>query len=155
MTATATPLPMSASSLELLEPSLYQTIKANTKIPAGTLAMRIQGNDYVEPYVEGTIGTILMGVAERTYDNLGNGSAKVYPNGEPMVFRRGCMNQFKTDGTITPEDHVMTLVGLKDNQTIGATIASHGCSALLVAIDKREPGVTVYRVLIAQSGPTT
>lgn len=155
MAATTTALPMSASSLELLEPSLYYTIKADTKIPAGSLAMRIQGNDYVEPYVDNTVGAILMGAAERTYDNLGNVAAKVYPNSEPMVFRRGCMNQFKSDGTITAEDHVMTMVGLKDNQTIGGTIAASGCSALLVAIDKREPGVTVYRVFIDQSGPTT
>lgn len=155
MTATATALPMSASSLELLEPSLYYTIKADTKIPAGTLAMRVQGNDYVEPYVDGTIGAILMGVSERTYDNTGNLSAKVYPNSDPMVFRRGCFNQFKSDGSITPEDDIMTFVGLKDNQTIKQGVTAHGCQALLVGIDKREPGVTVYRIFIDQSGPTT
>lgn len=155
MTATATPLPMNASSLEQYEPCLYYTLKANTKIPAGTFAMRVSGNDYVEPYVDGTVGAILLGVAENTYDNTGNGSALVYPNGRPMVFRRGCFNQFLSDGSITAATDVGILVGLKDNQTIGDTITTHGCSVMLVAIDKREPGVTVYRIRMTQSGPTT
>lgn len=154
MAATTNPLPMSASSLELLEPSLYYTLKANTRIPAGTLAMRVQGSDFVEPYAP-IAGAILMGAAERTYDNLGNVAAKVYPNGDPMVFRRGCLNQLKTDGTITDEDHIMTQVGLLDNQTIGMPVPAHACTALLVAIDRREPGVTVFRVFIDQSGPTS
>lgn len=151
MTATANPLPKTMSSINLLDSSLYYTIKADTKIPAGTLAMRVAGNNYVEPYVGNTNNAILMGVAEKTYDNTGNLSALTYANSAPMVFRRGVFDQFKSDGTITAADHVMAVVYLKDNQTIGASNAGNDCACTLLAIDQREG--TVYRVLIDQSGP--
>lgn len=155
MAATTSPLQMNRSAQDKAEPALYYTLKANTKIPAGTLAMRIQGNDYVEPYVGNTDDAILMGVAEETYDNTGNGSALVYDNDKPMVFGRGVFRQFKSDGSITAADNVGTLVALKDNQTIGATVAAHDATVELLAIDLRKrDGSTVYVVRVMQSGPT-
>lgn len=151
MTATAVAIPKTMSSLELKDSSLYYKIKASTKIPAGSLVMRIAGTDYVEKYVGNTNNAILMGVAEKTYDNSDVAATTTYPNDQPMVFRRGVFSQFKSDGTITAADHVMARVYFKDNQTIGATDAGNDCSGILIAIDQREG--TVYHVLVDQSGP--
>jgi hypothetical protein len=153
MTATANPLKMNRSAQEKLQPALYYKLKIGTKIPAGTLAMRVSGNDYVEPYVGNTSGAILMGVAEQTYDNTTGVAVLTYPNDKPMVFDRGCFDQFLSDGTITFDD-VGTLVGVKDNQTIGHTVAAHDCTVELLAIDRRDrSGALVYTVRVAHSGP--
>lgn len=154
MTATANPLKMNRSAQEKLQPALFYKLKIGAKIPAGTFAMRVLGNDYVEPYVGNTHGAILMGVAESTYDNSNGVAVLTYPNDKPMVFNRGAFDQFKSDGTITFDD-VCALVGLKDNATIGHTVAANDCTVELLAIDLRDrSGATVYTIRVAQSGPT-
>ena len=154
MTATATQIPVEKSQAEELESCLYYKLKANSTIPAGSLAMRVTGNDYAEPYAGNTTGAILLGVAKRTYVN-DSGSTATRANGDPMVFERGVFKQFLSDGSITA-DQVMVPVAFKDNQTIGATIAAHDCTGLLVAIDKRATNLsgTIYAVLVSSSGPT-
>ena len=115
--------------------------------------MRVQGNDFVEPYVGGTANSILLGVAETDYDNLGGLTVKTYPNDRPMVFNRGSFNQFRSDGSIT-YDHVMTKVALKDNATIGMPAAAGDKVVTLVAIDLRQTtGATRYLVEFQQDGP--
>lgn len=154
MAATTVAIPMSQSAADKLESALYYKLKAATFIPAGSLAMRVQNQDYVEPYVAGTVGAILMGVAEQDYDNLAGVGVKTFGDREPMVFRRGVFYQFKSDGSITADDHVMTRVALKDNQTIGMPVAGGDCTVLLTGIDRRT-GSAVYAISIDQSGPTT
>jgi len=153
MTATANPLKMRRDSRDQQSPAIFYKLKIDTKIPAGTLAMRVLGNDYVEPYVGNTNNAILMGVAEKTYDNTGGVAVKTYGNDDPMVFNRGTFFQFLSDGTITFDD-VGALVGLKDNQTIGHTVAANDATAELLGIIADRSGATSYAVRIKQAGPT-
>lgn len=154
MTAAASQIPVDKSQDEVLDSCQFYKLKANTTIPAGTLAMRVSGNDYAEPYVGNTTGAILLGVAKKTYVNT-SGSTEVYPDGKPMVFERGVFAQFVSDGSITADD-VMVPVAFKDNQTIGHTVAAHDCTGLLICIDKRASNLsgTTYRVRVSSSGPT-
>lgn len=152
MAAKTEPVAMFRSAQDKREPSLYLKLKASHIIYAGTLAMRVAGSDYVETYVAGTNNAILMGVAEATYDNSAGIAVKTYADGEPMVFNRGVFKQFASDGTITYDD-VGCEVGLASNWEIKHTVGANECSATLLAIDKREPGRTVYVVDIHQSGP--
>ena len=71
MAASTVQLQMDRPAIGQFPPNLQYKLKINTKIPAGTWAMRVQGNDYVEPYVGGTANSILLGVADADYDNLG------------------------------------------------------------------------------------
>ena len=111
MAASTVQLQMDRPTIGQFPPNLQYKLKINTKIPAGTWAMRVQGNDYVEPYVGGTANSILLGVADADYDNLGGLTVKTFPNDRPMVFNRGSFNQFRSDGSIT-YDHVMTKVDI-------------------------------------------
>lgn len=153
MAASTAQLQMDRPAIGHLPPNLQYKLKINTKIPAGTWAMRVQGNDYVEPYVGGTANSILLGVAETDYDNLGGLAVKTYANDRPMVFNRGSFNQFRSDGSIT-FDHVMQKVALKDNATIGMPVAANDKVVTLVAIDLRQTtGATRYLVEFQQDGP--
>ena len=153
MAASTVQLQMDRPTIGQFPPNLQYKLKINTKIPAGTWAMRVQGNEYVEPYVGGTANSILLGVADADYDNLGGLTVKTYPNDRPMVFNRGSFNQFRSDGTIAP-DHVMTKVALKDNATIGMPVAAGDKVVTLVAIDLRQTtGATRYLVEFQQDGP--
>ena len=153
MAASTAQLQMDRPTIGQFPPNLQYKLKANTKIPAGTWAMRVLGNDYVEPYVAGTVNSILLGVAETDYDNLGGLTVKTFPNDRPMVFNRGSFNQFRSDGSIT-HDHVMTKVALKDNATIGMPVAAGDKVVTLVAIDLRQTtGATRYLVEFQQDGP--
>lgn len=153
MAASTAQLQMDRPAIGQFPPNLQYKLKINTKIPAGTWAMRVQGNDYVEPYVGGTAHSILLGVAETDYDNLGGLAVKTYPNDRPMVFNRGSFNQFRSDGSIT-YDHVMQKVALKDNATIGMPVAANDKVVTLVAIDLRQTtGATRYLVEFQQDGP--
>ena len=153
MTASTAQLQMDRPAIGQFPPNLQYKLKINTKIPAGTWAMRVQGNDYVEPYVGGTANSILLGVAETDYDNLGGLAVKTYANDRPMVFNRGSFNQFRSDGSIT-FDHVMQKVALKDNATIGMPVAANDKVVTLVAIDLRQTtGATRYLVEFQQDGP--
>ena len=153
MAASTVQLQMDRPAIGQFPPNLQYKLKINTKIPAGTWAMRVLGNDYVEPYVGGTVNSILLGVAEKDYDNLGGLTVKTYPNDNPMVFNRGSFNQFRSDGSIT-YDHVMTKVALKDNATIGMPVATYDRTVTLVAIDLRQTtGATRYLVEFQQDGP--
>ena len=153
MAASTVQLQMDRPAIGQFPPNLQYKLKINTKIPAGTWAMRVQGNDYVEPYVGGTANSILLGVAETDYDNLGGLTVKTYPNDRPMVFNRGSFNQFRSDGSIT-YDHVMQKVALKDNVTIGMPVAANDKVVTLVAIDLRQTtGATRYLVEFQQDGP--
>ena len=153
MTATLTALSISESQAEKLESCLYYGLKANTTIPAGSLAMVVQGNGYAEPYVGATANAVVLGVAQKTYVNS-TGSTVTRANDDPMVFLLGVMKQFKTDGTITADD-IGCKVGMKDNQTIGHTVASHDASLYLTYIDHRTDLTfgTVYGVLVTRTGP--
>ena len=153
MAASTVQLQMDRPTIGQFPPNLQYKLKANTKIPAGTWAMRVQGNDFVEPYVASTANSILLGVAETDYDNLGGLTVKTFPNDRPMVFNRGSFNQFRSDGSIT-HDHVMTKVALKDNATIGMPIVAGDKVVTLVAIDLRQTtGATRYLVEFQQDGP--
>ena len=153
MAASTVQLQMDRPTIGQFPPNLQYKLKINTKIPAGTWAMRVQGNDYVEPYVGGTANSILLGVADADYDNLGGLTVKTFPNDRPMVFNRGSFNQFRSDGSIT-HDHVMTKVALKDNATIGVPAAAGDKVVTLVAIDLRQTtGATRYLVEFQQDGP--
>ncbi len=153
MAASTAQLQMDRPAIGQFPPNLQYKLKINTKIPAGTWAMRVQGNDYVEPYVGGTANSILLGVAETDYDNLGGLAVKTYANDRPMVFNRGSFNQFRSDGSIT-FDHVMQKVALKDNATIGMPVAANDKVVTLVAIDLRQTtGATRYLVEFQQDGP--
>ena len=153
MAASTVQLQMDRPAIGQFPPNLQYKLKINTKIPAGTWAMRVQGNDYVEPYVGGTANSILLGVADADYDNLGGLTVKTFPNDRPMVFNRGSFNQFRSDGSIT-HDHVMTKVALKDNATIGMPVAAGDKVVTLVAIDLRQTtGATRYLVEFQQDGP--
>ena len=153
MAASTVQLQMDRPTIGQFPPNLQYMLKANTKIPAGTWAMRVLGNVYVEPYVGGTANSILLGVADADYDNLGGLTVKTYPNDRPMVFNRGSFNQFRSDGSIT-YDHVMTKVALKDNATIGMPAAAGDKVVTLVAIDLRQTtGATRYLVEFQQDGP--
>ena len=153
MAASTVQLQMDRPTIGQFPPNLQYKLKANSKIPAGTWAMRVLGNDYVEPYVGGTANSILLGVADADYDNLGGLTVKTYPNDRPMVFNRGSFNQFRSDGTIA-HDHVMTKVALKDNATIGMPVAAGDKVVTLVAIDLRQTtGATRYLVEFQQDGP--
>lgn len=153
MAASTVQLQMDRPAIGQFPPNLQYKLKINTKIPAGTWAMRVQGNDFVEPYVGGTANSILLGVAEQDYDNLGGLTVKTFPNDRPMVFNRGSFNQFRSDGSIT-YDHVMQKVALKDNATIGMPVAANDKVVTLVAIDLRQTtGATRYLVEFQQDGP--
>lgn len=153
MAASTVQLPMDRPTIGQLPPCLQYKLKINTKIPAGTWAMRVQGNDYVEPYVGGTANSILLGVADADYDNLGGVAVKTFANDQPMRFSRGSFNQFRSDGSIT-YDHVMTKVALKDNATIGIPVAANDKEVTLVAIDLRQTsGAVRYLVEFQQDGP--
>lgn len=153
MAASTVQLPMDRPTIGQLPPCLQYKLKINTKIPAGTWAMRVQGNDYVEPYVGGTANSILLGVADADYDNLGGVAVKTFANDQPMRFSRGSFNQFRSDGSIT-YDHVMTKVALKDNVTIGIPVAANDKVVTLVAIDLRQTsGAVRYLVEFQQDGP--
>jgi hypothetical protein len=152
MSAATTGILIERSSVAKEEPTLCYVIKAATKIPKGTVAMRVSGNTYAEPYVGNTNNAIVLGVAERDYDNTSGVAAYTFPNDQPMVFSQGDFKHLKSDGTIT-YDHVGTLVGLKDNQTIGATIAANDASVRLRAIDARDARGTRYVVEIKNQGP--
>ena len=153
MAASTVQLQMDRPTIGQFPPNLQYKLKINTKIPAGTWAMRVQGNDYVEPYVGGTANSILLGVADADYDNLGGLTVKTFPNDRPMVFNRGSFNQFRSDGSIT-YDHAMTKVALKDNATIGMPAAAGDRTVTLVAIDLRQTtGATRYLVEFQQDGP--
>lgn len=153
MAASTAQLQMDRPAIGQFPPNLQYKLKINTKISAGTWAMRVQGNDYVEPYVGGTANSILLGVAETDYDNLGGLAVKTYANDRPMVFNRGSFNQFRSDGSIT-FDHVMQKVALKDNATIGMPVAANDKVVTLVAIDLRQTtGATRYLVEFQQDGP--
>jgi len=153
MAASTVQLQMDRPAIGQFPPNLQYKLKINTKIPAGTWAMRVQGNDFVEPYVGGTANSILLGVAETDYDNLGGLTVKTFPNDRPMVFNRGSFNQFRSDGSIT-HDHVMMKVALKDNATIGMPVAAGDKVVTLVAIDLRQTtGATRYLVEFQQDGP--
>jgi hypothetical protein len=153
MAASTVQLQMDRPAIGQFPPNLQYKLKINTKIPAGTWAMRVQGNDFVEPYVGGTANSILLGVAETDYDNLGGLTVKTFPNDRPMVFNRGSFNQFRSDGSIT-YDHVMQKVALKDNATIGMPVAANDKVVTLVAIDLRQTtGATRYLVEFQQDGP--
>ena len=153
MAASTVQLQMDRPTIGQFPPNLQYKLKANTKIPAGTWAMRVLGNDYVEPYVGGTANSILLGVADADYDNLGGLTVKTFPNDRPMVFNRGSFNQFRSDGSIT-YDHVMTKVALKDNATIGMPVAAGDKVVTLVAIDLRQTtGATRYLVEFQQDSP--
>ena len=76
MAASTVQLQMDRPAIGQFPPNLQYKLKINTKIPAGTWAMRVQGNDFVEPYVAGTANSILLGVAETDYDNLGGLTVK-------------------------------------------------------------------------------
>ena len=153
MAASTAQLQMDRPAIGQFPPNLQYKLKINTKIPAGTWAMRVAGNDYVEPYVGGTANSILLGVAETDYDNLGGLAVKTYANDRPMVFNRGSFNQFRSDGSIT-FDHVMQKVALKDNATIGMPVAANDKVVTLVAIDLRQTtGATRYLVEFQQDGP--
>lgn len=153
MAASTVQLQMDRPAIGQFPPNLQYKLKINTKIPAGTWAMRVQGNDFVEPYVGGTANSILLGVAEKDYDNLGGLTVKTYANDNPMVFNRGSFNQFRSDGSIT-YDHVMTKVALKDNVTIGIPVVAGDKVVTLVAIDLRQTtGATRYLVEFQQDGP--
>jgi hypothetical protein len=153
MAASTVQLQMDRPAIGQFPPNLQYKLKINTKIPAGTWAMRVQGNDFVEPYVAGTANSILLGVAETDYDNLGGLTVKTFPNDRPMVFNRGSFNQFRSDGSIT-YDHVMQKVALKDNATIGMPVAANDKVVTLVAIDLRQTtGATRYLVEFQQDGP--
>ena len=58
MTAATTAIEISEASAEKQESCLYYALKANTTIPAGTLAMVVQGNGYAEPYVGNTANAV-------------------------------------------------------------------------------------------------
>ena len=153
MAASTVQLQMDRPAIGQFPPNLQYKLKINTKIPAGTWAMRVQGNDFVEPYVGGTANSILLGVAEMDYDTLGGLTVKTFPNDRPMVFNRGSFNQFRSDGSIT-YDHVMQKVALKDNATIGMPVAAGDKVVTLVAIDLRQTtGATRYLVEFQQDGP--
>lgn len=153
MAASTVQLPMDRPTIGQFPPNLQYKLKINTKIPAGTWAMRIQGNDFVEPYVAGTANSILLGVADADYDNLGGVAVKTFPNDRPMCFSRGSFNQFRSDGSIT-YDHVMAKVALKDNATIGMPVAANDKVVTLVAIDLRQTsGAVRYLVEFQQDGP--
>jgi len=153
MAASTVQLQMDRPAIGQFPPNLQYKLKINTKIPAGTWAMRVQGNDFVEPYVGGTANSILLGVAETDYDNLGGLTVKTFPNDRPMVFNRGSFNQFRSDGSIT-YDHVMMKVALKDNATIGVPVVAGDKVVTLVAIDLRQTtGATRYLVEFQQDGP--
>ena len=153
MAASTVQLQMDRPTIGQFPPNLQYKLKANTKIPAGTWAMRVLGNDYVEPYVGGTANSILLGIADADYDNLDGLTVKTFPNDRPMVFNRGSFNQFRSDGSIT-YDHVMRKVALKDNATIGMPVAAGDKVVTLVAIDLRQTtGATRYLVEFQQDGP--
>lgn len=153
MAASTVQLQMDRPAIGQFPPNLQYKLKINTKIPAGTWAMRVQGNDFVEPYVAGTANSILLGVAETDYDNLGGLTVKTFPDDRPMVFNRGSFNQFRSDGSIT-YDHVMMKVALKDNATIGMPVATYDKVVTLVAIDLRQTtGAIRYLVEFQQDGP--
>ena len=63
MTAATTAIEISEASAEKQESCLYYALKANTTIPAGTLAMVVQGNGYAEPYVGNTANAVVLGVS--------------------------------------------------------------------------------------------
>ena len=91
MAASTVQLQMDRPAIGQFPPNLQYKLKINTKIPAGTWAMRVLGNDYVEPYVGGTANSILLGVADADYDNTGSVSVKTYANDQPMRFSRGSL----------------------------------------------------------------
>lgn len=153
MAATTTQVIMDRPTLGQLPPIEQYKLKIGAKIPAGTWAMRIQGNDFCEPYVGATANSILLGVAEEQCDNTGSTAVLTYPNDRPMRFARGVFNQFKSDGSIT-YDHVGTQVALKDNQTIGMPVVAGDKVVTLLAIDLRQTsGATRYVVEFRQDGP--
>lgn len=153
MTAATTAIEISEASAEKQESCLYYALKANTTIPAGTLAMVVQGNGYAEPYVGNTANAVVLGVSAKTYVNA-TGSTVTRANDDPMVFKLGVMKQFKTDGTITASD-IGCKVGMKDNQTIGHTVATHDAAFYLTYIDHRTDITfgTIYGVAVARTGP--
>lgn len=153
MTATATAIDINESATDKHESCMYYGLKANTTIPAGSLAMAVLGNGYAEPYIGNTTNAVVLGVAKKTYVNT-TGSTVTRSNDDPMVFMRGVFKQFKTDGTITVDD-VGCKVGMKDNQTIGHTVAAHDAAFYLDYIDHRTDLTfgTVYGVLVTRTGP--
>lgn len=152
MAQRTTALQIGQSAQDKLEPILFYEQKASTTIPAGTLAMQVQGSgNGAEPYVANTNNAILLGVAQATYVES-TGSNYTRPNKQPMVFLRGVFTQFSPDGTITDDDIGCT-VYLKSNWEFGNVQAGNDCEAIYLGRDATGNQGTIYRLLITKSGP--
>lgn len=102
-------------------PTRLATIKANTIIHRGTLAMHVAG--VAEPARAGVANSVLLGVAQDTYDNSAGGSNADIPG--QMLFER-CPFEFRSqvgaDQLTTASTG--TLVAVANDNELKKTIAT-------------------------------
>ena len=111
-------------------------IKAGEKIYRGTMAMHVAG--VVETAKGGTAGSVLLGIAQDTYDASDKGADYTWPGG--MTFSRDpfVMNSV-TGGDQLVDASVGKLVAIETDQELTKTI---GMDDLQVRVVERESELT-------------
>lgn len=121
-----------AWSLPELAPNVAHTVLANKTIYQGSLAMLVAGK--AQPYVSGTSGSTMLGVALRQYA-APPAADLVLLDGEQAVFRRGDFACSGKAGDLPDETFVGKVVYFDDSSlTVKATPAANDLGGVLRAI---------------------
>lgn len=119
------------------EPSIVITtasgqppVLAGQKILAGTIAMLNSGTGKVIAAVNGTANTVLLGIAESTYDATG-----AVDKSFNQVYLRGAFYLDGKAGDLPVAANIGGLVAINDNCSVKATIAMNDVTVKLLAIE--------------------
>lgn len=119
------------------EPSIVITtasgqppVLAGEVILAGTIAMLNTATGKVIKAVNGTANTVLLGIAESTYDATG-----VADKALNQVYLRGAFFLDGKAGDLPVAANVGGLVAINDNSSVKATVAMNDVTVKLLAID--------------------
>lgn len=106
-------------------PARIYTIKAGEVIYKGTLAMHVAG--VVQTAKQGTAGSVLLGIAEDTYDASAQASDYLWPGGMTFLRDPFQMNS-ATGGDQLNDGSTGKLVAVKNDQELTKTIGTDDLS---------------------------
>lgn len=120
---------LSEASVVILAVSGQPPVLAGQVILEGTIAMLNSSTGKVIAAVNGTANTVLLGIAESTYDATG-GVDKLFD----QVYLRGSFYLDGKAGDLPTAVNLGGLVAINDNSSVKATIAMNDVTVKLLAI---------------------
>lgn len=116
-------------SIVITDASGQPPVLAGQKILAGTIAMLNSATGKVIVAVNGTANTVLLGIAEATYDATG-----IVDKSLNQVYLRGAFYLDGKAGDLPVAANIGGLVAINDNSSVKATIAMNDVTVKLLGI---------------------